>query len=428
VKGVKDFYFGRGPGTTSEGRTIEHIPISGAELGEWADCITLPVTPYRLSGEELVAWGGMHNFANWDPAVMKEREARDIRGLGVGLASGFVKELAKRQVAMWVNSPGEKLILEGDRVIGVELSDGRRLRAHKGVVLAAGGYESNDELTMNFEGLPNCESKYVDTLTGDAMIMAAEQGAAVRKIHNSFRLHLGFRVPGAGPKGEVAFRSASIIELCSPHTLVVNRTGRRFANEAYFQSMAPKLREYDAASRRYANLPCYLVFDQQYVDEFSFAGFPPGSSLPEWVERANSIAELAAKLEIDPDQLGRTITRFNTFADNGVDEDFGRGNELWRLAENAGSSRNVNPRLGPIAAPPFYGIELHPSPAGSAGLDTNTGGQVMHVRGRPIPGLYASGNSTVHTESGVGYQPGMTIAAALTFSYLAVRHMCGHST
>ena len=64
VKGVKDFYFGRGPGTTSEGRTIEHIPISGAELGEWADRITLPVTPYRLSGEELVAWGGMHNFAS----------------------------------------------------------------------------------------------------------------------------------------------------------------------------------------------------------------------------------------------------------------------------------------------------------------------------------------------------------------------------
>ena len=63
--------------------------------------------------------------------------------------------------------------------------------------------------------------------------------------------------------------------------------------------------------------------------------------------------------------------------------------------------------------------------SGAAGLDTNTDGQVMHVRRRPIPGLYASGNSTVHTESGVGYQPGMTIAAALTFSYLAVRHMQG---
>ncbi len=417
VKGVKDFYFGRGPSTTAEGRTIEHAPISGFELGDWRDRITLPVTPYRLSGEELVAWGGMHNFDNWDRRVMQEREQRDIRGLGVGLASGFVKELAKRGIEMLVCSAGDKLIMDGDRVVGAQLADGRRFRARKGVVLAAGGYESNDELTMNFEGLPNCESKYVDTLTGDAMIMATEQGAAVRKIHNSFRLHLGFRVPGAGPRGETAFRSAGIIELCSPHTLVVNRTGSRFANEAYFQSMAPKLREYDAAQRGYRNLPCFLIFDQQYVDEFSFAGFPPRSKLPAWVEQAGSVAELAGKLHIDAEALSHTVSRFNDFADNGIDADFGRGHELWRLAENSGTNQRKNPRLGSIAVPPFYGIELHPSPAGSAGLDTSNDGQVMHVR------LYASGNSTVHTESGVGYQPGMTIAAALTFSYLAVRHM-----
>lgn len=422
AKGVKDFYFGRGPSATREGRTIEHVPISGHELGDWRDRITLPVTPYRLSGQELVAWGGMDNSAHWDPVLMKERERRDIHGLGVGLACGFVKELANRQVEMWVDAPGNKLIVDGDRVTGVELLDGRRLRARKGVVLAAGGYESNDELTMNFEGLPNCESKYVDTLTGDAMIMATEQGAAVRKIHNSFRLHLGFRIPNAGTDGKPAFRSASIIELCSPHTLVVNCAGNRFANEAYFQSLAPTLREYDASTRTYRNLPCFLLFDQQYVESYSFAGFPPGSVLPEWVERANSVAGLASKLGIDPDALGRTIFRFNTFAENGTDQDFGRGREAWKLADKS-AGRNKASSLGSIAEPPFYGIELHPSPAGSAGLDTNTDGQVMHVRRRPIPGLYASGNSTVHTESGVGYQPGMTIAAALTFSYLAVRHM-----
>ena len=423
AKGVKDFYFGRAPHTTAEGRTIEHALIAGTELGEWRNLMTLPVTPYRLTAEELVAWGGMHNFANWDAAIVKERERQDILGLGVGLAAGFVKELAKRRVEMQVNSGGEKLIVDDERVIGLELTDGRRLRARKGVVLAAGGYELNDELTLNFEGLPNCESKYVNTLTGDAMIMATERGAAVRKIHNSSRLHLGFRVPGAGPNSEAAFRSAGIIELCSPHTLVVNRAGRRFANEAYFQSMAPKLREFDATARGYANLPCFLIFDQQYVDRFSFAGFPPGSLLPDWVERAGTIEALAQRLGIDSEQLQRTIGCFNDFAAAGVDKDFGRGNEMWKLAENSGRSRNKNPRLGPLDAAPFYGVDLHPSPAGSAGLDTNVDGQVMHVRRRPIPELYASGNSTVHTETGVGYQPGMTIAAALTFSYLAARHM-----
>jgi 3-oxosteroid 1-dehydrogenase len=422
VKGIKDFYHGRAPGTRPEGRTIEHQLISGAELGEWRKLLLLPdATPYAITAEEMIAWGGIHNFAQWDPALMRKRKEDDILGLGAGLAAGFIKALADRNVPMQVSSPGERLVVDNDRAVGIELADGKRLRAKKGVMLAAGGYESNAELTEFYEGLPECQSKYIDTLTGDAMIMASEQGAAVRKIHNSFRVHLGFRIPGAGRNGGPAFRSASIIELCSPHTLVINRSGRRFGNEAYFQSMAPKLREFDAQKRSYVNLPCFLVLDQQYVDRFSFAGIPPSGSLPDWVERSNTIEVLAAKLGVDKDGLEDTIARFNTFAASGVDEDFGRGNELWKLAEENPAGRN--PRLGAITKPPFYGIELHPSPAGSAGLDTNTKGQVMHLRRHPIPGLYSSGNSTVHTETGLGYQPGMTIAAALTFSYLAVRDM-----
>jgi 3-oxosteroid 1-dehydrogenase len=422
VKGIKDFYHGRTPGTRPEGRTIEHDLISGAELGEWRKLLLLPdATPYAITAEEMIAWGGIHNFADWDSALMEQRRRDDVLGLGVGLAAGFIKALADRKVPMQISSAGERLVVDNGRVVGIELVDGRRVRANKGVMLAAGGYESNAELTAFYEGLPECQSKYIDTLTGDAMIMASEQGAAVRKIHNSFRVHLGFRIPGVGRNGGPAFRSASIIELCSPHTLVINRSGRRFANEAYFQSMAPKLREFDAQKRSYVNLPCFLIFDQHYVDRFSFAGLPPGGAIPGWVERASTIEALAAKLDVDKDGLNHTITRFNGFSASGVDEDFGRGNELWKLADDVAAGRN--PRLGAISKPPFYGIELHPSPAGSAGLDTNTKGQVMHLRRHPIPGLYSSGNSTVHTETGLGYQPGMTIAAALTFSYLAVRDM-----
>jgi 3-oxosteroid 1-dehydrogenase len=327
---------------------------------------------------------------------------------------------------MRVSSGADALVVEDDRVVGLELFDGRRIRANKGVVLAAGGYESNAELTEFYEGLPECQSKYVDTLTGDALIMASERGASVRKVHNSFRVHLGFRIPGAGRAGKAAFRTASIIELCSPHTLVVNSSGNRFANEAYFQSMAPKLREFDAQKRSYKNLPSYLIFDQQYVDRFSFAGLPLGSEMPDWVTRAGSIEKLASRLGIDESGLSDTIERFNGFTTSGIDEDFGRGRELWKLAADRGD--NKNPRLGPISQAPFYGIELHPSPAGSAGLDTDVNGQVLHLRGHPIAGLYSSGNSTVHTETGLGYQPGMTIAAALTFSYRASRHIAGNRT
>ena len=52
-------------------------------------------------------------------------------------------------------------------------------------------------------------------------------------------------------------------------------------------------------------------------------------------------------------------------------------------------------------------------------------GQVIHLRRHPIPGLYASGNVAATTEHGVGYQAGLSLASAMTFSYLAVRHMIG---
>ncbi len=429
VKGIQDFYHGRAPGTRIEGRSIEHDLIDGSELGDLRNLLLLPdAAPYAVTAEEMVSWGGMHNFMSWDAEVMETRRKNDTLGLGVGLAAGFIKALADRKVPMRVSSAAENLVIEDDQVVGLELVDGRRLRAKKGVMLAAGGYESNAELTAFYEGRPECQSKYINTLTGDALIMASERGASVRKVHNSFRVHLGFRIPGAGRDGGPAFRTASIIELCSPHTLVTNRSGKRFANEAYFQSMAPKLREFDAQQRSYVNLPSYLVFDQQYVDRFSFAGFPPGQAIPDWVERADTVDGLAAKLNIDPAGLNNTITRFNGFAETGVDEDFGRGNELWKLAQDANTGGSNNPRLGALDTPPFYGIELHPSPAGSAGLDTNIHGQVMHLRGYPIEGLYSSGNSTVHTETGLGYQPGMTIAAAMTFSYLAARHMAARKT
>src|SRR6185295_10559149 len=146
VKGIKDFYHGRAPGTRPEGRTIEHDLMSGFELGEWRKLLLLPdATPYAITAEEMIAWGGIHNFADWDAAVMEERRRKDVLGLGVSLAAGFIKALADRKVPMRVSSAGEKLVVENGRVTGVELAGGRRVRASKGVMLAAGGYESNEE-------------------------------------------------------------------------------------------------------------------------------------------------------------------------------------------------------------------------------------------------------------------------------------------
>jgi predicted oxidoreductase len=82
-----------------------------------------------------------------------------------------------------------------------------------------------------------------------------------------------------------------------------------------------------------------------------------------------------------------------------------------------------NPTLGTISNPPFYGIELHPSSLSSAGLLVNASAQVLSQRRKPIPGLYALGNTAAHTEFGAGYQAGYSLASSMTFAYLAVENM-----
>jgi 3-oxosteroid 1-dehydrogenase len=144
--------------------------------------------------------------------------------------------------------------------------------------------------------------------------------------------------------------------------------------------------------------------------------------VPETIPRADSLPDLAKKLGINVEGFMRTIERFNDFARVGIDQDFHRGELKWRLASAKGRA-SKNPALGTIQASPFYGVELRPSIANSAGLVANTAAQVMNHRRQPVPGLYASGVVAVRDEGGAGYQAGLTLAAAMTFSYLAVEHM-----
>ena len=100
-----------------------------------------------------------------------------------------------------------------------------------------------------------------------------------------------------------------------------------------------------------------------------------------------------------------------------------RGEHQWKLVSRPKHPGNGS--LGTVEKPPFYGIELHPAGGSSAGLLTDVHARVIHQRRRPIPGLYASGNAAAATEQGIGYQAGLSLAAAMTFSYLAARHMLG---
>jgi 3-oxosteroid 1-dehydrogenase len=426
VRGLPDHYYGKAPGAHAAGRTVEAELISGLELGDWRERVAVPDVPYFVTAEEQIAWGGINSFSGWDPDLVRERRRQDMCGKGLGLICHFLKLLRARGVAVLTDRHVDRLAVEDCTVTGVVMRSGETIGARKGVLLATGGYGANPQMIREFEQLPG----FVDeasglmpaSLTGDGLLLGAEVGGIVHKIENSLRVMLAYTIPPQAPGGRPVCVYAGIVELCSPHTIVVNRYGRRFADETFFQGIVPQLRLFDPARHEYPNLPAYLIFDAQYLRKYAFANRPVGSAVPDTVARAASLPELAEKLAIDGEGLANTVRRFNGFVRAGSDDDFHRGEHQWRLAAET-AVRGGNRSLGTLEEPPFYGIELRPAGGSSVGLLTDVHGRVIHHRRRPVPGLYASGTVAAATEQGIGYQAGLSLAAAMTFSYLAVRHM-----
>jgi 3-oxosteroid 1-dehydrogenase len=381
--------------------------------------------PSFFTAEEQTKWGGVNRAWSFDADLIRQRKADDIWGKGLGFVAHFVKALAARSVPMRTGVKVERLLAEDGRVTGVALAGGERIAAAKGVVIATGGYECNPDLMRDFDALPGYQPQSPPGSTGDGIVLASEIGAAIRRIQNNLSLMLAFTIAPDEPGAEPIHCFAAINEMCSPHTIAVNRSGARFADESYFPSVVPAIKAFDIKLRSYPNLPAFLIFDEQYLARYSFGYLPPGAKMPKSVVRADSVRDLATKLGIDPDGLAASVERFNGFARNGVDEDFHRGETHWKLAQDSGSAGR-NPRLGTIGSPPYYGIELHPFlGSSSAGLLTNEHAQVIHQRRYPIAGLYAAGVVAARTELGAGYQAGLNIASGMTFGYLAVKHMCG---
>jgi hypothetical protein len=136
-------------------------------------------------------------------------------------------------------------------------------------------------------------------LTGDGLILGAEIGGILDKIENSLRVMLSYTIPPEVPGATATCVNVGIVELCSPHTMLVNKHGMRFADETFFQGIVPQLRLFDPVRHEYPSLPAYLIFDAQYLKKYSFANRPIGSDVPKSVSRAGNLPELAAKLGID---------------------------------------------------------------------------------------------------------------------------------
>ncbi|MFN3292617.1 MAG: FAD-binding protein [Gemmobacter sp.] len=71
-------------------------------------------------------------------------------------------------------------------------------------------------------------------------------------------------------------------------------------------------------------------------------------------------------------------------------------------------------------------MRLHVGDLGTfAGLKTNANAQVLDEAGRPVAGLYAAGNDAASIMGGNYPGGGITLGPAITFGWIAARHMAG---
>lgn len=365
----------------------------------------------------------------------------------------------------WLTSKGGSVLTEhratrllqgGGRVIGIEAqANGKpvRLRAHKGVIFATGGFAHNVDLVRTHQAMlyGSCA---VPQSTGDFVEMAAAAGARPGYMGSAWRSQvvleeaLENRVMGVG----VFFVPADSM-------ILVNKYGKRVVNEKRDYNDRTRVHfVFDPVQEDYPNQLLFMIFDARSLDAFGGSYPIPASADAPYLIRGATLAELSGNLrrrlatvadrtagaalaEDFETVLADTMKRFNGYARSGKDPEFQRGfhryDREWQgffsvMREGSQQPRNdlPNPTMYPFRDEgPYYAIILAPG-----ALDTNAGpminenAQVLGSDGKPIPGLYGAGNCVASPTREAYMGAGGTLGPAMTFGYIAARHASANKT
>jgi 3-oxosteroid 1-dehydrogenase len=357
--------------------------------------------------------------------VSKLRRQKLVGG-GGALVGQLLLQATKREIHVSLQTRVTEIVVKDNRVLGVlveRAGETRRIQARVAVHVGAGGFARNAELREKYQRHPitaNWTSAHAGD-NGDGLTLGLSAGAAITLMEEAWWGPSSL-IP---PDGPAIFH---VSERSKPGSLIVDQSGVRYFNESMDYVLAGQTM-YNR-SEQVPAIPSYLVFDQRYRNRYPFGANLPGRTPQALIDsgyfkRADTIEQLAALIDVPTETLKATIERFNGFARTGRDEDFHRGENVYDTYY--GDPRvKPNPCLGPIDHPPFYAVALYPGDLGTkGGLVTDENSRVLRDDGTPIEGLYSSGNSSASVMGPFYPGPGVTLAPALTFSWLAMHHAAG---
>ncbi|MGY6638139.1 MAG: FAD-dependent oxidoreductase [Erythrobacter sp.] len=422
LPGYPDYYLDR-PGAKPEGsRALDHDLFALGELGDWAARIYAIEEPKPLMLRETPL-GGATEMPPME--VLGQRMAARQCGFGQAMVARLLKACLSRGIEPLLGVETHRLIKEGARINGIEgLRDGApfSLTARRGVVIATGGFEWDEDLRQTFLRGPVTAPASPPTARGEGLSLAMAAGAKLGNMTSAWWAPTLVTPDAPWASGE---RRAQIIliERTVPHSIMVNRSARRFCNEAAnYSALGGVFHQFDPANYDYLNLPAYLIFDAQYAARYPLGTRQPGQPIPDWVMRGDTIEALAEQIGLDAATLAETVARFNAHAEAGHDPDFGRGTSAYDHFYGDRSRQGTAVTLGAISEAPFYAVQIHSGLLGTNGGPRTDGqGRVLGHDGAPIPGLLGAGNAIACPTGGIYAGAGGTLGPALTFGYLAGR-------
>ena len=265
------------------------------------------------------------------------------------------------------------------------------VKARKAVVLTCGGFENNQEMIRNYlPGVPYCYTSGTPYNEGDGITMAMSVGADLWHMNNYAGPSMALKVPEI--RTTFSMQALHYSKQQPGGMIVVGQDARRFTDEK-FKTRHGKI----PVNGRWLPLstpcPMFLIFDHtlfsagplydkhpshgwtQIIERYDWSEDNSAELAKGWIARADSIVSLAMTVGLDRKTLAETVGRWNRYANEKHDAEFGRTLMMASIIDK-----------------PFYAVELSPSMLNTqGGPRRNERGQIVRPDGTPIARLYSAG-------------------------------------
>lgn len=316
----------------------------------------------------------------------------------------------KEKIDIWLNSAAKNLLQDSEsgEVCGVIINRNHReyyIHARRGVVLATGGFENSQQMQQDYLHITKLTPLGTLYNKGDGIKMAAEIGAKMWHLANYESLGLVPSYVIAEDENERGRQVSGWKNIKSGSIFAIADDGSRFMREdAKFRH--GHIYQHGDYLLPHAYDNAWLVFDQKQYDKFVQERDNQTLKYQKFFDKvikASSVEKLAEKIAIPVKNLKDTVLKFNQFALNGNDIEFGRSPETLEAFDITGS---------------VYAVKLAPAVLNTqGGPEHDEQARVLSTANHPISRLYSAGELGGMCVN--RYQGGGNLAECLIFGKIA---------